>query len=234
MTKIRTRPIGSNASSDKYRLPTEVEPAFGDFALFLAHTGFTNIRRTPKEPGILPIFRSVSELPQRFREEREITCGLAVASLHVAWRLVSQDLIATGNRLWYITEQHRFILYLQHGLSPGTLCVLWDEEDDPSIQSPFHVMFRPAPMYISIDDTLRSSTIGRGAARPLFNALSLMIPQYLKGHRISRQHIDNRINKLRAEGSILPIRDLGCAHTNGRHHKGDPPAPCGACTGSDL
>lgn len=192
---IRTRPIGANVLSDKYKLPTEIETTFGDLALFLVHTGFTNIRNVPKDPDIIPIFLSVGEVVRN----REIACGLAFSSLQVAWRLVSQDLIAPGNCLWYITEEHRFILYLQNGLSTGTLRVFSDE---PSIESPFHVTFLPEPVRISIDDIVRTSIHRSGTPGKLFLAISLMMPQYLKRHKISRRHLANRISKLKREVSM--------------------------------
>ena len=204
VSNIRARKIGSNALSDKYTLPVKVETQFQDLALFVAHTGFTNIRNMTKttDLDIIPIFPTVGEVshfrPNRYGVEQGITCGISFTSLNVAWRLVSQKLIGTGNRLWYISEEHRFILYIQNEISVGTLGVFSDEEEDPSIESPFRVMFRPETICISID-TYITLYWSKGTGRYLFNAISIMFPQYMKRHELSINSITNRIHKLTLE-----------------------------------
>ena len=204
-TNIRTRKIGSNASSDKYIIPAPVEASFRDLALFLAHTGFTNIlhQRKTVDVDIIPIFRSVQEVfhfrPNRSGTEPNITCGLSIMSLLAAWRIVSQDLLATGNQLWYISDERRFILYIYDGISVGTLGVLADEDDDRSTESPFDVAFCPEPTSISVDGVVTTHLTRYGskdAARKLFRALSIMIPYHIKRHHISRHSIVNRVLKL--------------------------------------
>jgi hypothetical protein len=212
-TNIRTRKIGSNASSDKYYIPTVVETQFQDLALFIAHTGFVHIRTTRKkcDLDVIPIFHSVRDISyfrsNRYLIETEIACGLAFQSLDVAWRIVSQQTMAPGNELWYIIEENRFILYIQNGVSKGTLCVLSDEDEDPSLQSPFHVTFRPDPITISIDAFVSSYIIRtghEGTSLYLCNALSIMLPHYMKRHGLSRSSIVNRLAKLRLEISTQP------------------------------
>jgi hypothetical protein len=130
--QIRARKLGSNALSDKYMLPTPVEERFQDLALFCAHTGFSNVRTTRKtmDIDILPIFRSLWEVSRFLSQNREttnaVTCGLAVQSLDLAWRLFPQE----QQTLWFIQSEARFILYIRKGLSNSSLDILTDEDED--------------------------------------------------------------------------------------------------------
>jgi hypothetical protein len=125
---IRTRPVGSNILSDRYTLPQVVDTAFRDLALFIAHTGFTNIRTTS--------FRS---------HFTQVVCP----SLELAWRLVDQGVLNPLNELWYLVHLRSFVLVVQEPVSAGTRQLFQKNSDDDL--GPYDVLFRPPPIAISVD-----------------------------------------------------------------------------------
>lgn len=157
---LRVRRIGSNASSDKYLFSTPVEAQYKDLALFIAHTGFANVRATSKssEIGILPLLYSLEDI-SRFGWHRRgmgpsdaIVCGIIFTSLDMAWRMMDQGTLQDGNELWYTMDESRFILYVRNGISRTTSLILSDEDEDTlSSGRSSETMFRPAPMSLSID-----------------------------------------------------------------------------------
>ena len=220
--KIRTRRVGSNTLSDKYTAPTRVEDTFRDLALFIAHTGFANVRHKQKlsDVGILPIFRSMGELHHFLRHVvsiDEITCGFTFHSLDMAWQIFQQDMVSEGNTLWYIMDELRFILYIRCDISKSTFGVLIDQDTDETL-GPMHTTFRSCPIELSIDSFIstqimqqvQTSTIIAGipiqqlcregripSSAHIHNAISIMYPRYLKIHRISRSSIAKRLSKCR-------------------------------------
>lgn len=211
MTTLRSRKIGSNATSDKYRIPVSIECRFCDLALFIAHTGFVNIRHAQRksDQDVIPIFDSLHEVckfrPNRYGIETDSTCGYTFTSLEVAWRIVAQQTMDNGNDLWYIIEDRRFILYIKTKLSVGTVQILADEEEDPSFASPFYTTFRSERSIISIDSFLLKHirrSVRNVTSRNLFNSLMLMFPRHLLYHRLTQAHITNRVAKLTLDISI--------------------------------
>jgi hypothetical protein len=200
--QIRARKLGSNALSDKYMLLTPVEERFQDLALFCAHTGFSNVRTTRKtmDIDILPIFRSLWEVSRFLSQNREttnsVTCGLAVQSLDLAWRLFPQE----QQTLWFIQSEARFILYIRKGLSNSSLDILTDEDED-LVGSVLQTTFRPHPIALSIDAFLNKQDAAQPCL-PIYNTLRIMVPHYLIVHGLSRNSIGNRMNKLRKDGNV--------------------------------
>jgi hypothetical protein len=222
--KIRARKIGSNVLSDKYILPVLVEHAFQDLALFIAHTGFANVRQKQRrsDVDILPMFRSVVELEHFIRQTTstdEITCGFTFQSLDMAWQIFQQNTMAQGNTLWYIADEFRFILYIQNEISKSTCDVLTDSDLDPAL-GPMHSTFRPDVIEISIDsfistqiiqhirksaittqhlsgDVVYAMTKTMVSSACIYNAISIMYPRYMKRHGLSINSIANRLSKYR-------------------------------------
>jgi len=203
---IRIRRLGSNRLSDKYNIPIEIDSLFRDLAVFIASTGFCNIRirQNRTDHHILPIFTSVREVlrfcSKRKRQETESTCGYTFQSLELAWRLSTQNLLRIGNLLWYHVEEQCFILYIQNGLSTGTEGLLVENEDDPSLESPFHLLSGSQPRKLSLDDFLREQIRrGKTSAHGLYLACSIVFPRHLRRYTLSRSHIANRFLKLRKQ-----------------------------------
>ena len=225
--KLRIRKIGSNILSDKYTIPPRIEDTFKDLALFVAHTGFANVRQKQKmsDIDILPIFRSVVELALFLRQVPhvgEVTCGFAFQSLDMAWQIFQQSMIAEGNTLWYILDELQFILYIQRDISKSTFDVFTDHDVDP-VLGPMHTTFRPDIIGVSIDSFicnqinqhLQKKTSIAGITQQLcmddvyamtktmpssvciHNAISMMYPRYMKIHGLSRNAIANRVAKCR-------------------------------------
>ena len=159
---IRTRPLGTNRSSDKYIVPRMVESVFRDLALFIAHTGFTNIRRVPigsTDPSVFPTFKSYQTLElfnyrycQSSQTQDCVTyqhCLLTCPSLEVAWRLVDQGLLNRSNELWYIVATSSFVLVVREPLSVGTR-QLFEETTDEDLGA-YDVLFSPPTIATSVD-----------------------------------------------------------------------------------
>ena len=142
-----------------------------DLALFIAHTGFINIRnaRPKSDVGIIP--------------------GL---SLDTVWRLVDQNLLGE-NAIWYIVEEFRFILYIRDSISKSVFDILSDDES----LGPFQTTFRPEPVAISLDTFIsRNMPI---SSMQIYRALCIMFPMFMEQHGLSRNTIVNRRSKLRRD-----------------------------------
>jgi hypothetical protein len=197
---IRTRKIGSNAASDKYKLLLRVEDKFMDLALFIAHTGFINVlnARKKSDADIIPIFGCLQDL-QRYKQNgfptNEVTCGLAALPLDTVWRLVNQNLVRTTD-LWYIVEESIFILYIRDGMSESVFNILSDDDDEESLGS-FQTTFRPEPVALSVDLFITRNM--NASSMQIYRALCIMFPVFMEQHGLSRNTIVNRRSKLRRD-----------------------------------
>jgi hypothetical protein len=185
---IRTRKIGSNKLSDKYILPIRVEDTFMDLALFMAHTGFANVRNTRKQSDDIPIYESMEELIQNYRPNDS---GIALYSLDTVWRLHN---IVEDNTLWYIADESRFILYKMDGISKSVYDIISDTDDDHAM-GPFQTTFRPEMITIVIDTFISRNMLTSSMC--IYNALCIVIPMFMKHHGLSRNSIVNRRSKMK-------------------------------------
>jgi hypothetical protein len=193
-TPIRARRMGSNKSSDRYLVPVLVDNVFRDLALFIAYTGFTNIRRLPNgvtDRSIYPYFCSLDEvnLPSLYL--------LACPSLERAWRLVDQGVLAPTNELWYITHSMEFVIVVREVLTVGTLQILCCSDVDD--MGTFDVLFRPDPIWMSVDAFIERWFKQHGttehATTRIHNAMLLLFPSLA----LSRDTVYNRMYKKKKE-----------------------------------
>jgi hypothetical protein len=195
---LRVRKIGSNVLSEKYTYPVPVEDYHRDLALFIAHTGFANIRNTRNrvDADFIPVFQSPSALCRCLAQmpTDEHTCGFIVSSLEMAWRLVDQRSLLKGNELWYILEEAHFILYMhKSGLSSSTYSIL----SDPDTVGCHTLTFQPEPISIAWDTFLTKQLDKDITSLHIFNSLCIMIPSYITHHGLTRHSVVNRLAKLR-------------------------------------
>ena len=205
--KLRTRRTGSNSASDKYISRVRIEDTFQDLALFIAHTGFSNVRKR-KMSDIIPIFVVSMEddigsfLRQAPSRGDEIICGFAFNSLDVAWQIFQQNLVE-DNSLCYILDELRFILYIRGGITQSTFDVITDQDIDRTL-GPMYSTFRPDRLDISIDlfisRHVQNSTM---SSTCVYNALYIMFPRYIHIHELSSGAIANRIAKFRRRRAII-------------------------------
>jgi hypothetical protein len=208
---IRTRPIGSNACSDRYTKPRAVEGLFRDLALFIGHTGFTNIRRRPLPAKTLPC-----------------------PSLAAAWRLVVHGALRPPNALWYVVDSHAFVVAVVR--EPVSACATQILSLQEGL-GPFDVWFRPEPLWCSVDDFIEATllravhaTLGGGgewqslchthggaavsdgirayrATVPCYHALLFLFPSA----GLTRSRVNNRLNKTKKQllrtvaGTTAPV-----------------------------
>lgn len=167
LSTLRVRKIGSNENSDKYLYATQVEAPWKDLALFIAHTGFANVRVSSKssELDILPLLHSLEDIHRFWWHRRgmgpstEITCGIIFTSLDMAWHIIDQGTLQNGNELWYTMDEFRFILYVRNGISRTTYRILSDDDDTMSSGNASETSFRPIPMSLSIDAFIRTQIV---------------------------------------------------------------------------
>ena len=195
---LRVRRIGSNVLSEKYTCPVPVEDCHKDFALFIAHTGFANIRNTrnPIDVDCIPVFHSSTDLCRCVAQmpTDEDTCGFIVSSLEMAWRIVDQRSLLKGNELWYILDEACFILYMyKSGMSPST-CSILSDSDTVGCHT---LTFQPEPISIVWDTFLTKQLEKNITSLHIFNSLCIMIPSYITHHGLTRHSVVNRLAKLR-------------------------------------
>jgi hypothetical protein len=231
--------VGSNILSDKYTRPAHTEETFSDFALFVAHTGFSNIRKANKsDADIIPIFRSVGTLVQFLRrrsagdDDAGITCGFTFNSLDVAWQIYQTEmlLVEGTDKLWYILDEMRFVLFIRNTVTKNMLDVITDQDIDHTLDS-MNTTFRPVSLALSIDSFIcrhilhhvqehhRSTSAGiidqqhcdvymmtktMMSSTYIYTSLYMIFPRYMRVHELSRTNIANRILKLRR----LPISSI--------------------------
>jgi hypothetical protein len=135
-TPIRTRPLGTNRASDRYTRPRVVDSLFRDLALFIAHTGFTNIRAGPAPPHSVPC-----------------------RSLGLAWRL--QGVLHPRNEVWYSPRLRSFGILQRVPWSTRTRQLLFpeDPEDLEDDLGPYDVAFCPPPLVISVDAFIERAVV---------------------------------------------------------------------------
>ena len=198
---IRTRAIGSNVCSDHYTRPRAVEDIYRDLALFIGHTGFTNIRRRSPLCHTLPC-----------------------PSLAIAWRLVIHGAVRPPNALWYVVDSGAFVVLVRERLSACAAQLLVGQEEEEL--GPFDVWFRPEPLCFSVDAFIDrtlllhvEATLGTAqqqwpglvrmygastvcaclrahhATLPCYYALRLLFPSA----GLTRSTVNNRMNKKKKE-----------------------------------
>jgi hypothetical protein len=195
---LRVRRIGSNVLSEKYTHPVPVEDCNKELALFIAHTGFANIRnkRNRVDVDCIPVFRSPDDLCRCVAKmpTDEDTCGFIVSSLEMAWRLVDQRSLLKGNELWYILEEAHFILYMHKSGLSSTTCSILSDTDTVGCRT---LTFQPEPISIVWDTFLTKQLEKNITSLHIFNSLCIMIPSYITHHGLTRHSVVNRLAKLR-------------------------------------
>jgi hypothetical protein len=216
--KIRSKRIGSNASSEKYENFFEVEDNFKDLALFVADTNFCNIMvKQPSTDDVFKVCKTLAEVKEGLFDITSVseTCSLfEFSSLDLAWTLMNYG---EGDNLFYVVTKQCFVLYIIDNVLTEMQRHIFDDEDLSEVQGcALYSSFQHWTEIISIDSfiakhidnfierrlpkiqakkqqlkLLRSMRASQG----LYLAFKIMIPSQILFQELTRHSIVNRIYK---------------------------------------